>query len=63
MIRLLVRYLKPYTWLVVGVVALQLVQSAASLFLPTLNAQIIDQGVATGDTALIWRLGLVMLGV
>ena len=47
MIRLLVKYLKPYTWLVVGVVVLQLVQSVASLFLPTLNAQIIDEGVAT----------------
>ncbi len=63
MIRLLMKYLKPYTWLVVGVVVLQLVQSVASLFLPTLNAQIIDDGVATGNTALIWQLGLVMLGV
>lgn len=63
MIRLLVKYLKPYNWLIVGVIALQLVQSVASLFLPTLNAQIIDQGVATGNTGLIWQLGLVMLGV
>jgi ATP-binding cassette, subfamily B, multidrug efflux pump len=63
MIRLLMKYLKPYTWLVVGVVVLQLVQSVASLFLPTLNARIIDDGVATGNTALIWQLGLVMLGV
>ncbi len=63
MIRLLMKYLKPYTWLVVGVVVLQLVQSVASLFLPTLNARIIDDGVATGNTDLIWQLGLVMLGV
>jgi ATP-binding cassette subfamily B multidrug efflux pump len=63
MIRLLMKYLKPYTWLLVGVIVLQLVQSVASLFLPTLNAQIIDDGVATGNTALIWQLGLVMLGV
>jgi len=63
MIRLLMKFLKPYTWLVVGVVVLQLVQSVASLFLPTLNARIIDDGVATGNTDLIWQLGFVMLGV
>jgi ATP-binding cassette subfamily B protein len=63
MIRLLMKFLKPYTWLVVGVVVLQLVQSVASLLLPTLNARIIDEGVATGNTGLIWQIGLVMLGV
>jgi ATP-binding cassette subfamily B protein len=63
MIRLLMKYLKPYTWLVVGVIVLQLVQSVASLLLPTLNARIIDEGVATGNTGLIWQLGVVMLGV
>jgi len=63
MIRLLMKFLKPYTWLVVGVIVLQLVQSVASLLLPTLNARIIDEGVATGNTGLIWQIGLVMLGV
>ncbi|MEA5053768.1 MAG: ABC transporter ATP-binding protein [Propionicimonas sp.] len=63
MIRLLTRYLRPYVWLLVAVVLLQLAQSIASLFLPSLNAQIIDDGVATGDTAVIWRLGAIMLAV
>ncbi|MCA0252445.1 MAG: ABC transporter ATP-binding protein/permease [Actinobacteria bacterium] len=63
MTRLLIRYLRPYTWLLVGVIVLQLTQSIASLFLPTLNARIIDEGVATGNTAVIWQLGAVMLAV
>ena len=63
MTRLLIQYLRPYTWLLVGVIVLQLTQSIASLFLPTLNARIIDEGVATGNTAVIWQLGAVMLGV
>jgi ATP-binding cassette subfamily B protein len=55
------RYLKPYRWLLVGVVVFQLAQSIASLYLPTLNADIIDQGVATGDTAYILSAGMWML--
>ncbi len=42
---------------------LQLVQTIATLFLPSLNARIIDDGVAQGDTTEILRLGGVMLGV
>ncbi|MEY3494259.1 MAG: hypothetical protein RL413_1677, partial [Actinomycetota bacterium] len=45
------------------VVLFQAVQSVAGLLLPTLNADIIDKGVARGDTGYIGRLGLVMLGV
>lgn len=63
MTRLLTRYLRPYVWLLVGVIVLQLTQSIASLFLPSLNAQIIDDGVATGNTAVIWQLGAIMLAV
>ncbi len=63
MTRLLIRYLRPYLWLLVGVIVLQLTQSIASLFLPTLNARIIDDGVATGNTAVIWQLGAIMLAV
>ncbi len=44
-------------------VALQLVGVLAMLYLPSLNAAIIDDGVVPGDTALIWRLGGVMLAV
>lgn len=63
MTRLLIQYLRPYAWLLAGVIVLQLTQSIASLFLPTLNARIIDEGVATGDTGVIWQLGAVMLAV
>jgi len=58
---LLVRYLRPYWQLILGVIVFQLAQSIASLFLPTLNADIIDNGVATGDTGYILRVGGIML--
>jgi ABC-type multidrug transport system fused ATPase/permease subunit len=57
------RYVRPYRWLVAAVVVLQTLSTLASLYLPTLNAAIIDDGVAAGDTGLIARLGLVMLAV
>ncbi len=63
MIRLLTRFLRPYLPQVIGVVLLQLVQVTASLFLPSINAGIIDNGVARGDTGYIWRMGALMLGV
>ena len=59
--RILVAYLRPHWRLMVGVVVFQLLQSIASLFLPTLNAQIIDRGVAKGETAFILSTGEVML--
>lgn len=63
MIRLLGRYLRPYTPLLIGVVVLQLVQALAALYLPSLNASIIDNGVAKNDIGYIWQLGAVMLVV
>ncbi|MCP2031821.1 ATP-binding cassette subfamily B protein [Okibacterium sp. HSC-33S16] len=57
------RFLKPHWPLLVGVVIFQLSQSIASLYLPTLNADIIDNGVATGDTEYILRVGGMMLGI
>jgi len=57
------RYLRPYRWPVAAVLVLQTLSSLASLYLPTVNAAIIDDGVAVGDTALIFRLGMVMLAV
>ncbi|MFZ4895878.1 ABC transporter ATP-binding protein [Plantibacter sp. Mn2098] len=56
-----VKYLRPYWPLVLAVVVLQLFQSIASLYLPTLNADIIDQGVAKGDTQYILNTGILML--
>ncbi len=63
LIPLLRERLAPYkTWLA-AVVVLQLVATLAMLYLPTLNADIIDQGIARGDTAYILRAGMAMLGV
>ena len=59
--KLLVEYLRPQQRLLLAVVVFQLAQSIASLYLPTLNADIIDQGVAKGDTEYILRTGAVML--
>jgi ATP-binding cassette subfamily B protein len=59
--KLLVEYLAPQRRLLLAVVVFQLAQSIASLYLPTLNADIIDQGVAKGDTDYILRIGGVML--
>ena len=56
-------YLRPYRRPVAAVMALQLISTLASLYLPTVNATIIDDGVVRGDTAIIIRLGAVMLGV
>ena len=63
LVRLLRRHLRPYTGLLVCVLVLQFAQVMASLYLPTLNADIIDKGVATGDSGYIWRMGAFMLGV
>ncbi|MEO6533665.1 MAG: ABC transporter ATP-binding protein [Pseudolysinimonas sp.] len=59
--RLLVRYLRPYWPLLIAVVVFQLGQSIASLYLPTLNADIINKGVLTGDAAYIINTGILML--
>ncbi|MBZ2194564.1 ABC transporter ATP-binding protein [Occultella gossypii] len=63
MLRLVRNFLKPYTSAIVIVSVLQLVQTLAALYLPTLNARIIDQGVVTGDTDFIMRTGGMMLGI
>lgn len=61
--RLLTQYLRPYGWLLTGVIVFQLAQSIASLYLPTLNADIIDNGVALADTGYIIRIGALMLAI
>ena len=63
LVSLLRTYLRPYRVLLAGVLALQVAQVMASLYLPNLNADIIDTGVARGDTGYIWRTGGLMLGV
>ncbi|MER6827513.1 ABC transporter ATP-binding protein [Streptosporangium sp. NPDC000563] len=59
--RLLRTYLRPYSWALTAVVVLQLVGTIALLYLPSLNADIIDRGVATGDTGYILSAGGWML--
>jgi ABC-type multidrug transport system fused ATPase/permease subunit len=64
MLRALLRqYVRPYRRLLAIVAALQVVSTMASLYLPTINAAIIDDGVAKGDTAAISELGGIMLAV
>ncbi len=63
LLTLIRRFLTPYWPLIAAVVVFQLAQSIASLYLPSLNADIIDNGVATGDTGYILTIGAVMLGI
>ncbi|MFC4148390.1 ABC transporter ATP-binding protein [Micromonospora mangrovi] len=61
LIRLLRARLRPYRRALAGVMLLQFVGTIASLYLPTLNADIIDRGIARGDTDYIVRTGGWML--
>ncbi len=63
LVRLLRRHLRPYRRALAAVVALQLVGTMASLYLPSLNADIIDNGIARGDTGYIMETGGWMLAV
>jgi len=62
-IRLLRTGLRPYRWQIVLVFVLVLIQVIANLYLPTLNADIINNGVIKGNTAYIVKIGALMLGV
>ncbi|CMQ90253.1 multidrug ABC transporter ATP-binding protein [Mycobacterium tuberculosis] len=57
LLALLRQHIRPYRRLVAMLMMLQLVSTLASLYLPTVNAAIVDDGVAKGDTAPIVRLG------
>jgi ATP-binding cassette subfamily B multidrug efflux pump len=61
--KLLIRYLKPYKWLLLGVLVFQFISALASLYLPSLNADIINNGVSKGDTEYIWSTGMFMLAI
>ncbi|MEV6250472.1 ABC transporter ATP-binding protein [Streptomyces sp. NPDC051742] len=63
LIRLLRTHLGPYRKPIALLVLLQFLQTCASLYLPTLNADIIDNGVVDGDTGYILRFGALMVGV
>ncbi|HET8969801.1 MAG TPA: ABC transporter ATP-binding protein [Candidatus Nanopelagicales bacterium] len=63
LIALLKQYLQPYRTLIVVVVVLQFFATLAALYLPSLNADIIDEGVAKADTGYILRVGVIMLAI
>ncbi len=61
--KLLRVHLRPY-WNTIGLIVLfQFLQTLATLYLPTLNADIIDKGVITGDTGYVMKVGGWMLGI
>ncbi|GJF19997.1 multidrug ABC transporter ATP-binding protein [Streptomyces sp. HO565] len=55
--------LRPYKKPIALLVALQFLQTCASLYLPTLNADIIDNGVVNGDSGYILGYGALMIGI
>lgn len=61
LLRLVLRSLRPYWLWIALVVVFQIIGVLASLYLPTLNADIIDDGVAKADVDRIWELGRIML--
>ena len=63
LLRLLRTFLRPYRKWLAWVVVLQFLATLAALYLPSLNADIIDNGIARGDTGYIMRAGLIMLAV
>ena len=62
LVGLLKEYLRPYRRSVVIVLFLLLIQAIANLYLPNLNADLINNGVAKGDISYIWKVGAIMLG-
>ncbi|WP_228993465.1 ABC transporter ATP-binding protein [Streptomyces sp. DH8] len=63
LIKLLRVHLGPYKKPIALLVLLQLLQTCATLYLPSLNADIIDNGVVTGDTGYILEFGGLMIAV
>lgn len=60
MIRLY-RFLKPFTFMVIAILALVFLQTLADLYLPTLMSDIINKGIMNSDTNYIWKTGGFML--
>ncbi|MEY9926442.1 ATP-binding cassette subfamily B multidrug efflux pump [Catenulispora sp. GP43] len=61
LVKILKQYLRPYRGPISLVLALQFVQTLCALYLPTLNADIIDDGVVKGDTGYVLKTGALML--
>ena len=63
LVSLVLKHAKPYKVWIAAVFVLQLVSTIAALYLPSLNAQIIDKGISSGNTEFIWSTGMTMLVV
>lgn len=61
LLKIILRHSKPYAGWITAVVILQLATTIATLYLPSLNAKIIDTGVVHADIGYIWRTGGIML--
>lgn len=57
----LFRFLRPYLWLLFWVMLVLFAQSIAELYLPTLMAEVVNNGMMKGDTGYIWKYGSYML--
>ncbi|KAF2957751.1 multidrug ABC transporter ATP-binding protein [Thermotoga sp. Ku-13t] len=57
----IMKYLKPYLWLVIVTISLVIVDSYVTLYLPDLMSQIVDKGIARGNVDYIWKVGAKML--
>lgn len=62
-LKLLASRARPYAGHIVAIIVLQTTSTMATLYLPSLNARIIDEGVSQGDVPFIWHIGRIMLGV
>ena len=61
LIAVLRKYLSPYRATVIGITGLLLIQTITNLYLPNLNADLINNGVTKGDIHYIWHIGQIML--
>ena len=61
LIAVLRKYLSPYRATVIGITGLLLIQTITNLYLPNLNADLINNGVTKGDIHYIWHIGLIMM--
>ena len=59
---ILKRYLRPYKGIIYLSLLLLLIQAVSNLYLPHLNADLINNGVSKGDISYIWRVGFIMMG-
>ena len=63
LLRLLRAFTRPYQWQIAAIVVLLLLQTITSLYIPSLNADIVNKGVVKGDVDYIWSIGGLMVAV